>query len=167
MSLSVVLSWAVDLISAGSSDGSTSRLRTTGPASSIVLRMETQQTTSHSAIRPLRLVLAVMAMVVGVMAFSAPAAQAQGGEPMFFPSACIESTHVLDDPAAQGEGVGATFINSVTGWEYFINSGGPTCSINCMNGWDFNCDGKIGDFCPVEFNRDRVSGAAACLAALR
>lgn len=77
---------------------------------------------------------------------------------------CIESNFVQNDPAAADGRVGTTFTSSSDGHEYIIHNGKPTCSFNCSNGFDINCDGKLGDFCPVELDPDTVKGAGKCLA---
>ena len=44
----------------------------------------------------------------------------------------------------------------------YSSTGAPTCTFNCLDGFDINCDGKIGDFCPVELDRELVDNVQAC-----
>ena len=76
---------------------------------------------------------------------------------------CIESALVQSDPAAASLGVGNNFTGTDDNVFYRIISGAPTCSFNCLDGFDANCDGKLGDVCPVELNLSSVKGAKACL----
>lgn len=79
--------------------------------------------------------------------------------------ACIESSTVQDDPAAAGLQVGNSFTGK-DGVRYLIHTGGPTCKFNCESGFDINCDGKIGDICPGDFDRYKVEDARTCLSLL-
>lgn len=73
----------------------------------------------------------------------------------------IASNQAIIDPII---GVGSEFYRDATADFYII--GGVGCLINCHDGFDFNCDGKLGDYCPANIDRHSVKGAAACLEAL-
>ena len=76
---------------------------------------------------------------------------------------CIESDVVQGDPAATLLSVGDVFPGPGES-EYVIVSGDQNnCSFACLDGWDTNCDGRIGDFCPAEYNRSTVFGVWQCL----
>jgi len=73
----------------------------------------------------------------------------------------IASQRAMVDPVIRA---GSDFYRDATADFYVI--AGVGCKINCHDGFDFNCDGKLGDFCPVQYDRHSVNGAAACLEAL-
>lgn len=75
---------------------------------------------------------------------------------------CIESQFVMDY-AGDGQ-VGTQF--EAGGQRYLIHYGPPTCKVNCEDGFDFNCDGKLGDYCPVELDLNTVAGVKACIDAM-
>lgn len=77
--------------------------------------------------------------------------------------ACIESD-LVGEGASPDARVGDVFTSS-TGSEYVIVSG-EGCSFNCVDGFDANCDGKLGDYCLSEIDIGRVDGAAECVALL-
>lgn len=72
---------------------------------------------------------------------------------------CIEDDYV--QATAQGARVGSV----VTGpaGRVVIATGAPSCTFNCLDGFDLNCDGTIGDFCPVELDRTLVENVQPCL----
>jgi hypothetical protein len=88
-----------------------------------------------------------------------------GGIPASGIPICIESTFVQTDPAAGDLGVGDRFTGS-DNITYLIATGAPSCTLNCVDGFDINCDGILGDFCPVELDLNRVAAVAECLATL-
>lgn len=65
---------------------------------------------------------------------------------------CVESQLVQEHAA--GQNVGDLF--TLDGTSYLIITG-RSCS--------FNCDGKLGDFCPTEYDRAKVAGIGQCMAA--
>lgn len=75
---------------------------------------------------------------------------------------CIENDLVQAN--AQGQRVGNVFTGPPD--RILIATGAPSCSYNCLDGFDVNCDGKIGDFCPVELDREAVADVQPCLDAL-
>ena len=77
--------------------------------------------------------------------------------------ACIESTLVQTDKAAAGLAVNGEFTGTDDDVRYMILSGAPTCKFNCSQGHDINCDGKRGDYCPIELNLNRVKDVGTCL----
>lgn len=72
---------------------------------------------------------------------------------------CIEDERVQEN--AQGLKVGNRFLSD--GVSYEIVTGGSYCSFNCENGYDVNCDGKLGDFCPAEYDLSKVTDVGLCL----
>lgn len=72
---------------------------------------------------------------------------------------CVETQLVQDNAA--GQSVGAQF--GIDGRDYLITTGG-NCSFNCVQGWDINCDGKLGDFCPSEYDLTKVGEVGLCMA---
>lgn len=77
---------------------------------------------------------------------------------------CIEHAMVQDNPDAAGLAVGDTFAAAAGGGTYVIVAGDINgCSFGCIDGWDANCDGRIGDFCLSEHNRFTVFGVWQCL----
>jgi len=74
---------------------------------------------------------------------------------------CIEDDRVQENAA--GMAVGDRFFSDNVQWE--IVTGGSFCSFNCAGGYDANCDGKLGDFCPVEYDLSRVADVGLCLGA--
>ena len=72
---------------------------------------------------------------------------------------CIEDERVQEH--AQGTKVGDRFFDDYVEWE--IVTGGTFCSFNCFDGYDANCDGKLGDFCPVEYDLSKVTDVGLCL----
>lgn len=74
---------------------------------------------------------------------------------------CIEDDRVQEN--AQGKLLGERFFSD--GVEYEIVTGGTFCSFNCAGGFDANCDGKLGDYCPVEYDLSKVTGVGLCLEA--
>gem|GEM_PF-4170870 len=78
--------------------------------------------------------------------------------------ACVETARVQNDAAAADLGVGDSFHGSDDNVRYHIVSDAPGCNFNCTDGFDANCDGQLGDACPVEFDVSRVQGVAQCLA---
>ena len=74
---------------------------------------------------------------------------------------CSEHERVQSDPALASAGVGTEFRDN--GVLYQIATGAG-CSFNCVDGFDINCDGKLGDVCPAELNLNRVADVATCLA---
>ena len=76
---------------------------------------------------------------------------------------CIEHTMVQDDADAVNLGVGDGFYGD-DGDLYRIVAGDANgCSFGCVDGWDANCDGRLGDFCPAEYNRFTVFGVWQCM----
>jgi len=75
---------------------------------------------------------------------------------------CVESDFVQNN--AFSESVGAQF--GVDGRDYLIVSGNSSCTFNCVDGWDINCDGKLGDFCASEYDLTKVAGVGGCLEAM-
>lgn len=67
-----------------------------------------------------------------------------------------------DNPALQDATVGSQV--SIGGSTYLITTGKPTCDFGCLDGFDANCDGRIGDYCRVGLNRTSVSDVGTCLA---
>lgn len=94
---------------------------------------------------------------------AAPAASAQENSlNNFYKPVCIESDMIqtLENAAhmrVNGELTADAYVT------YFIQSGAG-CTFNCEMGFDVNCDGKLGDYCPVEIDRDSVTGAGECIA---
>ena len=74
---------------------------------------------------------------------------------------CSEHERVQSDPALASAGVGTEYRDN--GVLYQISTGAG-CSFNCVDGFDINCDGKLGDICPPELNLNRVADVATCLA---
>ena len=60
--------------------------------------------------------------------------------------------------------VGSTF-RGVEGTLYVVATGGD-CTFGCVDGFDANCDGKLGDYCASELDRHRAADVATCLQAL-
>lgn len=77
---------------------------------------------------------------------------------------CIESALVQTHPNAAKLSVGSRFLGGADAIEYEIITGGSFCSFNCLNGFDINCDGVIGDFCPIELDLRKVADVGTCLA---
>ena len=75
--------------------------------------------------------------------------------------ACIESDLVQKHSGARRKSVGDSFTRK--GLTYLIVSGSPTCQFDCFEGFDMNCDGKLGDFCSSEHDRSSVLGIRNCL----
>jgi|GEM_PF-2498574 len=75
--------------------------------------------------------------------------------------ACINSALAQDN--GFGLSVGGNF--TADGVTYVVTTG-EVCGFDCVKGWDMNCDGKFGDFCPSEFDRKNVFDAGRCMAFL-
>lgn len=78
---------------------------------------------------------------------------------------CITSPLVQNDASLGALSVGTPFTDSF-GVERILVTG-EDCNFGCAGGFDMNCDGIRGDFCPSEFDRNTVAGAGKCLAALK
>ena len=74
---------------------------------------------------------------------------------------CIESDLVQKE--GMGLSVGGRFWYN--GVQYEITTGAPFCGFNCYDGFDINCDARLGDFCAVELDRWKVNDVATCLLA--
>jgi len=88
--------------------------------------------------------------------FVAPA----GGINRFLRPVCVEDDIV--QTYAMSQSVGDRFNNG-QGFDFLIMTG-RSCTFNCIHGWDINCDGKIGDFCNADYDRNTVAGLSMCLA---
>ena len=77
---------------------------------------------------------------------------------------CIESELVQRSSTAAGLSVGGTFHEG--GVRYLIATGAPTCQFHCADGFDTNCDGKLGDYCPTGLDLRTVRDVGLCLASL-
>lgn len=77
---------------------------------------------------------------------------------------CIEDVAADMSETAQSLSVGSIYTDS-SGSTFVISTGTSSCSFNCHAGFDMNCDDILGDYCPAEFDRRTVAGAAKCLAA--
>ena len=77
---------------------------------------------------------------------------------------CIEDGRVAD--LAPDGSVGTSFIGD-SGVHYLIHAGGPTCQVNCHDGFDFNCDDRLGDFCDAGIDLNTVAGVHECIDALK
>ena len=89
--------------------------------------------------------------------------QSEGFGPAPALPVCIEDSRVQDNPDVVASGIGDTF-DSPDGGRYVIVAGDMNgCSFGCIDGWDANCDGRIGDFCLSEHDRFTVLGVWQCL----
>lgn len=77
---------------------------------------------------------------------------------------CIESDAVQSNPNLQNNHGGDLFPLSPNHLG-LISTGPPTCAYNCVDGFDLNCDGKLGDYCPTELDRNLVKNVVPCLEA--
>ena len=113
------------------------------------------------------LILTGLAMILAALVASPSTAEAQPGSGLIFATVvtCIESDTVQDDPAAATMRVGNVYEGN-DGTRHLITTGAPLCSFNCAMGFDLNCDGIRGDYCPAGLNLHTVAGVAACLASL-
>lgn len=75
---------------------------------------------------------------------------------------CIESDKLQDGSAYDSLNVGSTFF--ADGKTYVVTTGAPLCNFGCEDGFDANCDGRLGDFCRVELSRTTVGDVGKCLA---
>lgn len=73
---------------------------------------------------------------------------------------CINDEKVLNDPLLQDSALGQRYFDS--GVLYVLISG-DACGFDCVSGFDVNCDGELGDYCPSETPRTTVSGVKECL----
>ena len=76
---------------------------------------------------------------------------------------CIEDALVQDNTTLIDLRVGDRFSDS-SGRLFEITTGTPHCTFNCEMGHDINCDGVLGDYCAVEYDRESVGGVGRCLA---
>lgn len=74
---------------------------------------------------------------------------------------CIEDDLVQDNAEVRLGGVG-TMFDGPGGARYVITAG-DGCNFGCLDGFDANCDGRIGDYCPIEHDRTTVLGVLECL----
>lgn len=77
---------------------------------------------------------------------------------------CINSAMVQNDPALAALSLGVPYRDSAGTSRILIS--GQECNFDCADGFDINCDGKIGDFCDSSFDLDTVHGVGQCLAQL-
>ena len=77
---------------------------------------------------------------------------------------CVNDDVLLNDDDAADFEVG-TIFTAANGRDYLVTSG-AWCGYGCIDGFDMNCDGKLFDMCPSEFNFRSVSGAKSCLASI-
>ena len=72
----------------------------------------------------------------------------------------------LEDEYVQANAAGHRVGDVVTGGpdRVLIATGAPSCQYNCIDGFDINCDGVIGDFCAPELDRELVDNVQLCLA---
>lgn len=77
---------------------------------------------------------------------------------------CINSPIVQNDGSLGALRVGSTFTDSASVGRVLVT--GQDCDFACNMGFDMNCDGINGDFCPSEFDRNTVAGAGKCIEAL-
>lgn len=118
-----------------------------------------QSSTRRGAAQSIALLLTALFMLAGLMMTTTSDAEAQSVDGTI----CIESRLVQNHPDADSLAAGSQITSKYNKKSYLIITGGPTCTFNCVNGFDINCDGKLGDFCPVEFDRNTVRGAGQCL----
>lgn len=126
--------------------------------------MEKTQTTKidtrRTGAQAIALILTALFMLAGLAMTTASDADAQSTNNG---TVCIESNFVQNHPKAATMAVGSQITTANGANSYLIITGGPTCTFNCVGGFDIDCDGKLGDFCPVEFDRNSVRGAGQCL----
>jgi len=112
--------------------------------------------------------LAAGLSMILVVVMAAPAtSDAQLGSDTIFGTdvVCIGGATVQGDPAAASMSVGNVY-EGTDGSRHLITTGAPLCSFNCADGFDANCDGVRGDYCPPGLDLSRVSDVGTCLAAL-
>lgn len=74
---------------------------------------------------------------------------------------CITSPVVQNDDSLGALTVGTVFTDSAGIARVLVT--GEDCNFDCDMGFDINCDGIRGDFCPTEYDRKTVAGAGKCL----
>lgn len=126
-------------------------------------------------VRRVLAVLATLGVALTLFVASAPEASAGGGGCYGEYDLCIinrggrATTPVCietDLVQAQNPSLKTSNIFRDNDTVYLIISSGPTCEFNCYNGWDINCDGKLGDFCPSGLNLNLVGDVGKCLASI-
>lgn len=121
--------------------------------------------TGSGLLKKSAMLTAIFAMMLGVLMVAPQTSDAQPGSGLIFATdaKCIASDTVQGDPAAASMGVGNVYEGS-DGSRHLITTGGPSCKFNCAMGFDINCDGVRGDYCPPGLNLSRVSDVGKCIA---
>lgn len=117
-------------------------------------------------IRPIGTAVTIGAMIAALLTagltLTANTAEAQpilpGGTAI-----CANTDFALEHAADVS--IGDTFeIEGHANW-FFIGSG-PSCGFGCHDYADFDCDNKLGNYCPIEINLGTVAGIHECMAHL-